>query len=154
MLLASQTNPEAAIGFVMTLEGFGSMLAAGEQPVCVVARVGDTPAGITFGGVQAGVLSIAYSGVDPAFRGRGIMRVVKERAHVVAARLGATVSNTTNEEHNAGIRSRQRRPRLRRAQRDLPDGAGPAGPPERGYVHVFSMTACSAGVVGSSASHP
>jgi GNAT superfamily N-acetyltransferase len=104
MLLASQTNPEAAIGFVMTLEGFGSMLGPGEQPVCVVARVGDTPAGITFGGVQAGVLSIAYSGVDPAFRGRGIMRVVKERAHVVAARLGATVSNTTNEEHNAGIR--------------------------------------------------
>jgi GNAT superfamily N-acetyltransferase len=104
MLRASQTNPEAAIGFVMTLESFGSMLAAGEEPVCVLARVGDTPAGITFGGVQAGVLSIAYSGVDPAFRGRGIMRVVKERAHLVAARLGATVSNTTNEEHNVGIR--------------------------------------------------
>ena len=104
MLRASQTNPEAAIGFVMTLEGFGSMLAAGEQPVCVVARVEGVPAGITFGGVQSGVLSIAYSGVDPAYRGRGIMRVVKERAHVVAARLGATVSLTTNEEHNAGIR--------------------------------------------------
>lgn len=104
MLRASQTNPEAAIGFVMTLEGFGSMLAAGEQPVCVVARVEGVPAGITFGGVQSGVLSIAYSGVDPAYRGRGLMRVVKERAHVVAARLGATVSLTTNEEHNAGIR--------------------------------------------------
>ncbi|WP_404387044.1 hypothetical protein [Humibacillus xanthopallidus] len=104
MLRASQTNPEAAIGFVMTLESFGSMLAAGEEPVCVLARVGDAPAGITFGGVQAGVLSIAYSGVDPAFRGRGVMRVVKERAHLVAARLGATVSNTTNEEHNVGIR--------------------------------------------------
>ena len=62
------------------------------------------PAGITFGGVQSGALHIAYSGVDPAFRGRGIMRVVKERAHIVAARLGATVSRTNNEEHNAGIR--------------------------------------------------
>jgi hypothetical protein len=32
------------------------------------------------------------------------MRVVKQGAHVVAARLGATVSNTTNEEQNVGIR--------------------------------------------------
>lgn len=104
MLRASQTNPEAALGFVMTLDGFATMLAADEEPVCVVARVDGAPAGITFGGVQAGALSIAYSGVDPAFRGRGIMKLVKERAHVVAARLGATVSRTTNEEANAGIR--------------------------------------------------
>jgi GNAT superfamily N-acetyltransferase len=104
MLRASQTNPEAALGFVMTLEGFASMLATGEEPVCVVARVDGVPAGITFGGVQSGALHIAYSGIDPAFRGRGIMRVVKERAHIVAARLGATVSRTNNEEHNVGIR--------------------------------------------------
>jgi GNAT superfamily N-acetyltransferase len=104
MLHASQTNPEAALGFVMSLDAFSTMLAADEEPVCVVARVDGVPAGITFGGVQSGALSIAYSGVDPAFRGRGIMRAVKQRAHVVAARLGATVSNTTNEEQNVGIR--------------------------------------------------
>lgn len=104
MLRASQTNPEAALGFVMSLEAFGAMLTADEQPVCVVARVDGVPAGITFGGVQSGALSIAYSGVDPAYRGRGIMRAIKERAHLVAARLGATVSNTTNEEQNVGIR--------------------------------------------------
>ena len=104
MLRASQTNPEAALGFVMTLDGFGTMLGADEEPVCVIARVDGVPAAITFGGVQAGALSIAYSGVDPTYRGRGLMRVVKQRAHVVAARLGATVSNTTNEEQNVGIR--------------------------------------------------
>jgi GNAT superfamily N-acetyltransferase len=104
MLRASQTNPEAALGFVMSLEVFSTMLTADEEPVCVVARVDGVPAGITFGGVQSGALSIAYSGVDPAYRGRGIMRAVKERAHVVAARLGATVSSTTNEEQNVGIR--------------------------------------------------
>ncbi|GAA2166052.1 GNAT family N-acetyltransferase [Humibacillus xanthopallidus] len=104
MLRASQTNPEAALGFVMSLEAFSTMLTADEEPVCVVARVDGVPAGITFGGVQSGALSIAYSGVDPAYRGRGIMRAVKERAHVVAARLGARVSNTTNEEANVGIR--------------------------------------------------
>jgi GNAT superfamily N-acetyltransferase len=104
MLRASQTNPEAALGFVMSLEAFGSMLSDDEVPVCVIARVDGSPAGITFGGVSSGALSIAYSGVDPAFRGRGIMRAVKERAHLAAARLGATVSNTTNDEQNVGIR--------------------------------------------------
>jgi GNAT superfamily N-acetyltransferase len=104
MLHASQTNPEAALGFVMRLDAFSTMLGPDEAPVCVIARVDGVPAAITFGGVQAGALSIAYSGVDPACRGRGLMRLVKERAHVVAARLGATVSTTTNEEQNLGIR--------------------------------------------------
>ncbi len=104
MLAVSQTNPEAAVGFVMTLEGFAVMLAAEEEPVCVVARVDGVPAAITFGGVQSEILHIAYSGVDPRFRGRGLMRLVKQRAHRVAADLGATVSRTNNEEHNSGIR--------------------------------------------------
>lgn len=104
MLRASQTNPEAAAGLLMTLEGFVTMLYDGEQPVCVLARVGGVPAGITFGGVAAQTLSIAYSGVDPRFRGHGLMRAVKQRAHQVAARLGGTVSRTNNEEHNSGIR--------------------------------------------------
>ncbi|MEO7447512.1 MAG: hypothetical protein ABI336_04495, partial [Humibacillus sp.] len=104
MLRVSQTNPEAQVGFVMTLDGFATMLYDGEQPVCVLARVDGVPAGITFGGVTAQTLSIAYSGVDPTFRGRGVMRAVKAQAHLVAAGLGAIVARTNNEEHNAGIR--------------------------------------------------
>src|SRR4051812_24238846 len=61
MLRASQTNPEAAVGFVMTLEKFRTMTTSEEIPVCVVARVGGRPAGITYGTVTAGELYIAYS---------------------------------------------------------------------------------------------
>jgi hypothetical protein len=32
------------------------------------------------------------------------MRLVKQQAHLAAARAGATLSRTNNEEHNAGIR--------------------------------------------------
>ncbi|WP_020144323.1 GNAT family N-acetyltransferase [Terracoccus sp. 273MFTsu3.1] len=104
MLRASQTNPEAAVGFVMTLEKFRAMTTSGETPICVVARVDGTPAGISYGTVSSGELFIAYSGIDPAFRGRSLMRLVKQQAHVAAASAGATKARTNNEEHNAGIR--------------------------------------------------
>ncbi|KRC89993.1 hypothetical protein ASE25_10855 [Terrabacter sp. Root85] len=104
MLRASQTNPEAAVGFVMTLEKFRTMTTNGDIPICVVARVDGTPAGISYGTVSAGELFIAYSGIDPTFRGRGLMRLVKQQAHVAATGAGATKARTNNEEHNAGIR--------------------------------------------------
>ena len=104
MLLASQTNPEAAVGFVMTLEKFRAMTTSEESPICVVARVDGRPAGISYGTVTAGELFIAYSGIDPAVRGRGLMRLVKQQAHVAAARAGARMARTNNEENNLGIR--------------------------------------------------
>ena len=47
---------------------------------------------------------MAYTGVDPAFRGRGLARLVKHRAHLEAHAAGATAAYTNNEERNTGIR--------------------------------------------------
>ena len=104
MLLTSQTNPEAAAGLLVDLDGMAATVTDAEQPVCVVARVHGRPAAITFGSVAHGCLHILYSGVDPALRGRGLMKLVKQQAHLVARDLGATVSRTTNAEDNSGIR--------------------------------------------------
>jgi GNAT superfamily N-acetyltransferase len=104
MLLRSQTNPEAEQGWVFDLAKLASFVGPNETPVCVLARLDGAPAGITTGSVAEGVLTIAYSGIDPPLRGRGLMRLVKQRAHLVAAQAGATVSRTNNEEHNTGIR--------------------------------------------------
>ena len=104
MLLRSQTNPEAQQGWVFDLQKLASFVTSKEVPICVLARVDGAPAGITVGAVAEGVLSIAYSGVDPTLRGRGLMRIIKQQAHRAAARAGATVSRTNNEEHNVGIR--------------------------------------------------
>jgi len=104
MLLRSQTNPEAQQGWVFDLQKLASFVTSKEIPICVLARVDGAPAGITVGAVAEGVLSIAYSGVDPPLRGRGLMRIIKQQAHRAAARAGATVSRTNNEEHNVGIR--------------------------------------------------
>ncbi|MGW5237931.1 GNAT family N-acetyltransferase [Monashia sp. NPDC004114] len=104
MLLRSQTNPEAEQGWVFDLAKLASFVGEKEAPVCVLARVDGVPAGITTGSVAEGVLTIGYSGIDPQLRGRGLMRLVKQQAHLVAARAGATVSRTHNEELNTGIR--------------------------------------------------
>ncbi len=104
MLARSQTNPEAEQGWVFDLAKLASFVGEKESPVCVLARVDGVPAGITTGSVADGVLTIGYSGIDPQHRGHGLMRLVKQRAHLVAARAGATVSRTHNEEHNTGIR--------------------------------------------------
>jgi GNAT superfamily N-acetyltransferase len=104
MLLASQTNPEAQQGWRFDLARLAACLIEGCPVVCVVTRVDGEPAAITFGDVSQGVLGIAYSGVDPAHRGRGLMVLTKRHAHAVAVASGATVSRTSNEEHNAGIR--------------------------------------------------
>ena len=104
MLQRSQTNPEAEQGWVFDLAKLASFVGEDEAPVCVLARLDGVPAGITTGSVADGALTISYSGIDPTLRGRGLMRLVKQRAHIMAARAGATVSRTHNEEHNAGIR--------------------------------------------------
>jgi GNAT superfamily N-acetyltransferase len=104
MLLASQTNPEAALGWTMDLGKLRSLISENDTPVGVLARVDGVPAGITFGGVSDGMLMIAYSGVEPAYRGRGLMTLVKQRAHLSARDAGAKFSRTANEEHNHGIR--------------------------------------------------
>lgn len=104
MLLSSQTNPEAALGWTMDLHRLRSLISENETPVGVLARVDGVPAAITFGGVSDGVLMIAYSGVEPAYRGRGLMTLVKQRAHLSAREAGARVSRTANEVNNHGIR--------------------------------------------------
>jgi GNAT superfamily N-acetyltransferase len=104
MLVRSQTNPEARVGWLFDLDRLAASLTDDAPAVCTVARVDGAPAAITFGDVSAGVLSIAYSGVDPALRGRGLMVVTKQHAHLTARDLGAHVARTSNEEHNAGIR--------------------------------------------------
>ncbi|GAB3871173.1 GNAT family N-acetyltransferase [Terrabacter terrigena] len=104
MLLTSQTNPEAEQGWVFDLARLRALVSDNETPVCVVARVDGAPAAITFGGVSGATLMIAYSGVAPDHRGRGLMTLVKQRAHLSARAVGATVSRTANEEHNRGIR--------------------------------------------------
>lgn len=103
MLTASQTNPEARSGWLFTLDSLSAMVGD-DVPVCVLARVEGQPAAISFGTVRGATLLILYSGVDPARRGRGLMKLVKQQAHLEAARLGATESRTANEEHNVGIR--------------------------------------------------
>lgn len=104
MLLASQTNPEAGFGAVSTLASLQAG-TAGAPPVVVVARVDGVPAAIVAGIVAPdGVFHIAYTGVDPTFRGRGLAVLVKQRAHLDAAAAGATVCETSNEVANHGIR--------------------------------------------------
>ena len=104
MVVRSQTNPEAELGWVFDLDKLATFVRPKETPICVLARVDGAPAGITVGTVGDGVLTIAYSGIDPPLRGRGLMKLVKQQAHLAAARVGATVCRTNNEEHNAGIR--------------------------------------------------
>jgi GNAT superfamily N-acetyltransferase len=104
MLIDSQTNPEAAEGFVSRLANYREIAAKVERPASALARVDGVPAAIIVGEVQNGVLGIAYTGVGRAFRGRGLAFGLKQYGHLLAAEAGATVCHTMNEESNAGIR--------------------------------------------------
>ena len=104
MLLASQTDPEAAMAGPMELADVRTEAAGFEIPTGHVLRVDGAPAGICLGAVIDGVLQITYTGIDPAHRGRGLARVLKQRVHRDAARLGATEARTSNEATNTGIR--------------------------------------------------
>ncbi|WP_372734993.1 GNAT family N-acetyltransferase [Nocardioides sp.] len=103
MLLASQTNPEALTGHVVTCPGLVAT-SAGAISLGILARVDGVPAGIVHGTVVDEDLFIGYTGVDPRARGRGLAKLLKQRAHLEAAAAGATLSVTQNEENNHGIR--------------------------------------------------
>lgn len=104
MLRDSQTNPEAAEGFVSTLSNFREIAAKVDLQVAALARVDGAPAAIVIGEIDDGVLGIAYTGVGRSFRGRGLAFALKQYAHRLAADAGATSCVTMNEESNAGIR--------------------------------------------------
>ena len=78
----------------------------GEQPVACLARVDGRPAALAHAIVKPDTAEggLAYTGVDPAQRGRGLARLVKEQVHARAAALGLPWLMTDNEENNAGIR--------------------------------------------------
>jgi GNAT superfamily N-acetyltransferase len=106
MLAASQTNPEATNSHVMDRDELLHWVADGEVALVSLARVDGVPAAISFAIVapdehEGGV---AYTGVDPRFRGRGLARLVKEDVHHQAAELGVRRLATDNEENNNGIR--------------------------------------------------
>jgi GNAT superfamily N-acetyltransferase len=106
MLTASQTNPEAETSHVLTREEMQHWTDPGETPVACLARVDGRPAALAFAIVlrSTGEGGVAYTGVDPAYRGSGLGRLVKEQLHARAAQLGIAWLGTENEEHNAGIR--------------------------------------------------
>ncbi len=104
MLVDSQTNPEAAEGFVNRLANYRRTAASVDKPIAALARVDGAPAAIIVGEVKDGVLGIAYTGVGRSFRGRGLASSLKQFGHLLAAEKGATVCHTMNEESNAGIR--------------------------------------------------
>ena len=103
MLRVSQTNPEAQVGGRVALANVRAASVGGTS-IAVLARVDGVPAAIATGTAVDGFLFIGYTGVDPAYRGRGLAKLVKQQAHLDAAAAGATLSRTENEEHNAGIR--------------------------------------------------
>lgn len=104
MLIDSQTNPEAAEGFISGLSNYREIAAKVDRPTSALARVDGVPAAIIVGEIQNGVLGIAYTGVGRSFRGRGLAFGLKQFGHLLAAEAGATVCHTMNEESNAGIR--------------------------------------------------
>lgn len=104
MLRDSQTNPEAAEGFISTLATYREIAAKVEREIAAIARVDGKPAAIIVGEIENGVLGIAYTGVGRAFRGRGLAFALKQYGHLLAAEAGATVCHTMNEESNTGIR--------------------------------------------------
>ena len=103
MLVASQTNPEAEF-FLMDRAVLLDFMAEGEEPLGVLLRVDAAPAALCWGSASEGNAHIAYTGVDPAFRGRGLGYLVKQEMHRLAYAGGARACLTSNEEHNLGIR--------------------------------------------------
>ena len=106
MFAASQTNPEARNNHLMTLAEIRKYVFPGERGIVCLARVDGVPAALCFaiagdGGDDG---SVAYTGVDPTFRGRRLGRLVKQHVHHRAHESGVVRLSTDNEEHNQGIR--------------------------------------------------
>jgi predicted N-acetyltransferase YhbS len=104
MLDVSQTNPERATLGAFDLARLRDGVAQTETPLLVVTRVDGVPAALSTAIVLGDVAYIGYSGVDPAFRGRGLARLTKQALHVEVRAAGARTCVTGNEEHNTGIR--------------------------------------------------
>lgn len=104
MLRASQTNPEADLGLVLTLQGLREAAAPGQRPVAVLTRVEGRPAGFAFALGDGDQMHLMYTGVDPSLRGRALGRLTKEFLHRHARDLGIRMALTENDENNAGIR--------------------------------------------------
>jgi GNAT superfamily N-acetyltransferase len=103
-LTASQTNPEAAEGLHIDLAMLVGFNGSHEIPIGSLARLDGVPVALTHGGVADSLLHLSWTGVDPAYRGHGLAKLVKQHAHVQARAVGAAAVLTDNEEHNAGIR--------------------------------------------------
>lgn len=106
MLDASQTNPERDQNGPMTLAYLRSMVTEDSEsrPLGLVLRVAGEPAGICYGLLNGVEAHVFYTGIDPAYRGRGLAVLAKQAFHREAARRGARVATTENEQHNTGIR--------------------------------------------------
>jgi GNAT superfamily N-acetyltransferase len=104
MLDASQTNPERETMGVFDLGRLQAAVAKDETPLLVVTRMHDAPVALSTVIVTDGLAWVGYTGVDPAFRGRGLAKLTKQAIHAEARAAGARVCMTTNEEHNLGIR--------------------------------------------------
>ncbi len=103
LLRESDTSPESEIGAPVALAELTEVFP---EPVVVVALVEDVPAAVAVGGRQpSGRWLVGYTGVRPAFRRRGLARLVKLRLHAQAASEGARVLATLNEAGNTGIRA-------------------------------------------------
>lgn len=98
----SQTNPERA-HFVGTLAYLHDM-APPPMGVGALLRVDGRPAALVWAMKELPSVHIAWTGVDPAYRGRGLGDLLKRQLHLMARDLGATACTTNNEEHNSGIR--------------------------------------------------
>lgn len=105
LLTVSQTNPEAS-SHAFTREELAGSLDPGESLLLATAHVDAVPAAFCLTIVLArgdeGV--VAFTGVDPAYRGRGLGSLVKQHAQHAAARAGVELLTTDNEEHNTDIR--------------------------------------------------
>lgn len=98
----SQTNPERAqfVGDLAFLRAFATPLDA----VGAVLRLDGRPAALSWAVREGAAVHVIYTGVDPAYRGRGYGALIKDRLHRLARDAGAARCTTNNEEHNAGIR--------------------------------------------------
>ncbi len=103
MLDRSQTNPERETGTLLTVGDFVHQ-QEGDRLLLGVLRVDGTPAAIcaAMHAVEEGY--VGYTGVDPAFRGRGLAVLLKQAVHAEARRRGVHVLGTENAQHNEGIR--------------------------------------------------
>lgn len=103
LLDVSQTNPERDHTGALTLEDLSAQ-QQGDRPLFVVVRVDGAPAALSIGVHHGPEGYLAYTGVAPGHRGRGLAKVAKLAIQHQAATRGVRVLGTENQEHNDGIR--------------------------------------------------